>query len=73
MKMEAEVKRVKLKDGRVAVIRELKAWEMEETQRFHKNNQELMLMAVAAKSMKIDEKNVPFEDIKNTQQRLDIN
>lgn len=60
-----EVKRVMLKDGRHAVIRELKAWEMEETERFHKQNQELMFIAVATKAMKIDGKNVAFEDVKN--------
>lgn len=60
----SEVKRVFLKDGRAAVIRELKAWEMEESSRFHNNKQELMLMAIAAKATKIDDKNVAFEDIK---------
>lgn len=59
------VKRVLLSDGKKAIIRVLKAWEVEETQRFHKNNQELMLMAIATKATKIDDKSVAFEDIKN--------
>jgi urease accessory protein UreE len=59
-----QVKRVTLRDGRKAIIRMLKAWEMEESQRFHKNNQELLLIAVAAKAIKIDDKPVLFEDIK---------
>ena len=60
-----QAKRVTLKNGSKAVVRELKAWEIEETQRLHKNNQELMLMAIATKAIKIDDKSVAFEDIKN--------
>lgn len=59
------VKRVTLKKGNKAVVRELKAWEVEESQRFHKNNQELLFMAIAAKCVKIDDKNLAFEDVKN--------
>lgn len=59
-----EVKRIKLSDGRIATVRELPAWEMEESEKFHENKANQVTMGVATMCTQIDGKNVAFEDLK---------
>jgi hypothetical protein len=58
------VKRITLSDKRIAEVRELKGWEMEESAKFHENKANQVTMGVAALCTKIDGKNVVFEDLK---------
>jgi len=63
---DKEVKRVILSKDRKAVVRELKAWEMEDTSKVLKNEKigDGTLMAIAAAATTIDEKNIVYEDVK---------
>jgi len=63
---DKEVKRVILSKGRKAIIRELAAWEMEDTGKVVKNekNGDGTLMAIAAAATTIDDKKIVFEDVK---------
>jgi hypothetical protein len=59
-----EVKRVTLSSGKIAQVRELKAWEMEESSRLHQNDKEKITMAVAALSTTIDDVKVVYEELR---------
>jgi len=59
-----EVKRIVLSDGKVALVHEMKAWEMEESEKFHGNKPNQFTMAIATMCTKIDDKRVAFEDLK---------
>jgi hypothetical protein len=59
-----EVKRITLSSGKVAVVRELKAWEIEESSRLHQNDKEKYIMAIAALATAIDNEKVIYEDLR---------
>lgn len=59
-----EVMRIRLSDGRVALVRELKAWEVEESEKFHENKTKQVVMGLATLATKIDDKTCAFEDFK---------
>lgn len=59
------VKRVTLKDGRKAIVRELAAWEIEEeASKYHNNDKNLVELAMATIATKIDDQKIAFEDLK---------
>lgn len=59
-----EVRRIKLSTGKYAIVRELKAWEVEESSRLHQNEKEKYIMAIATIATTIDEQKITYEDLK---------
>ena len=58
-----QVKRVKLSNGSVAIIRELNGKDVEFTSRLHNNEKEKVIMSMTAVATKIDGQDIVIEDL----------
>lgn len=56
-------KRIKLSDNRIAIVRELKGSEVEQTSRLHQGKEELAVMATATLATKINGEKVIMEEL----------
>jgi RNase P/RNase MRP subunit p29 len=61
-----ETKRITLSDKRIAIVRELKGFEIESADRLHEHKQHLYLPALASLSVTIDGKPILMEDFQQT-------
>jgi uncharacterized protein YbjQ (UPF0145 family) len=57
------VKRVKLTDGRIAIIRELNGKDVELSSRIHGNDKDKVLMAMCSVATRINENAIVIEDL----------
>lgn len=59
-----QIKRLTINDGRMVVVRELKAWEAEQTRRLHKDKEDNVILAFATMSCLFDDKKITYEEMR---------
>ncbi len=59
-----QIKRLKISDGRTVVVKELKAWEAEQTRRLHKDKEDNVILAFATMASLFDNTKVTYEEMR---------